>query len=126
MRNFLQADRCRQVWAVAQNLNDAAIVGLEELLEHQTREELVLSEIFAAETAGIGDQRFPRHRQCFQRDLPWRLAGAAHPSSSTDAKDDALPNMRRTYQGFYRAFLTLLFPDADFFHASRCAAVQKI
>src|SRR5579862_4488233 len=74
VRDESQAQRLTQRRPLEQELGDAAIVLLLELLEHQAGEELRLGELVWTGLVGIvaegflaGGQRDPRHR-------PWRLA----------------------------------------------------
>lgn len=64
--NFLQADLLAKCGTIVQNLADAAIIGLEELAQNQTREELRECEILAAEAVPVFRKRpssgFQRHR----------------------------------------------------------------
>lgn len=54
MRHFLEIQNPPQIGQVHEQLDDAAIVGLEELFEDQKGEELMLGEIFLGKLRGIG------------------------------------------------------------------------
>ena len=62
MGHAFELDRGPQAVAVFQDLHDAAVVGFEELLEHQAGEELVLREFLWAEAMAVGGQCALRHR----------------------------------------------------------------
>ena len=62
MGHAFELDRGPQAVAVFQDLHDAAVVGFEELLEHQAGEELVLREFLGAEAMAVGRQCVLRHR----------------------------------------------------------------
>ncbi len=49
VRNFFQINRSGQRRAVLQMLNDAAIVGLEKILQHQAGKQLMLCKLFRTE-----------------------------------------------------------------------------
>ena len=75
MRQRLETDDLAKLGTVLQQLADAAIVLLLELLEHEAGEQLGLRELFGAvdvrivaESVLAGGQRDHRH-------IPWRLAG---------------------------------------------------
>ena len=65
---------------VFQHPYNAAVVCLEEDLQDQAGEQLMLGELPGAEAMGVRGQGPLGHLQRNQRDLPWRLAGSAHPS----------------------------------------------
>ena len=56
MRELFQLQCAAQVGEVAQHLNDAPIVGSEELTQCQYREQLMLCKVLAGVTAGIDGQ----------------------------------------------------------------------
>ena len=56
MRDGLKLDRGAEVWAVGQDADYTAIIGLEKLFEHQAGEQLVLGELLRAETVRVGRQ----------------------------------------------------------------------
>jgi len=91
MRDVFQIDRGAEVWAVRQDVDDAAVVGLEELFKHQAGEQLMLREFLGAEAVGIRWQRLLGRGVCHQQHPPWRLAGCAHPVASTTAPVIAQP-----------------------------------
>jgi hypothetical protein len=75
VRHGLEPDRLAQVRAVGQQLADAAIVLLLELLEDQAGKQLWLSELAGTVNVGIVAESFLAGSQRDHRHLPWRLAG---------------------------------------------------
>ena len=57
MRHFVQAEIGTQVGEVFEQLDDAAVVGLEEGLQGQQREQLRLREVLAGEAGRVGGQQ---------------------------------------------------------------------
>ncbi len=53
MRDVLKLDRGAEVWAVGQDADHTAIIGLEKLLEHEAGKELVLGKLLRAEPVAI-------------------------------------------------------------------------
>jgi hypothetical protein len=83
MRNFQKTDGRAQIGHVSQDGRDAPVIGSEKRLDRQADEQLRLGEGPWAESMAVRRQGLFGDRQCDQRDLPWRLAGSAHPSLST-------------------------------------------
>src|SRR5258708_25342852 len=75
MRRRGQADCFTEFRAVEEQLADAAIVLLLELLEDEAGEELWLRELFGAVDVGIVAKSFLAGRQRDDRHIPWRFAG---------------------------------------------------
>lgn len=78
VRHVLQAQHLYQVRQVEQHRRDAAVVGLEEGLEHQAGEELRLGVDLGAVAVGVQRQGLRARFQRLHRHHPWRLAGATH------------------------------------------------
>ena len=56
MRNFVQAEIGTQLGEIVEQLDDAAVVGLEERLQGQQREQLGLREVLAGEAGRVSGQ----------------------------------------------------------------------
>jgi len=69
--DLLQPDRSAQAGIVGKDGRDAAVVGLVELLEDQTDEQLRLRELPGAETMGVIRQGILADGQSCIRHLPW-------------------------------------------------------
>ena len=60
VRDLVEAQRATQIGQIDEELNDAAVVRLEELPQHENGEQLVLREIVAGEWRGVRRDRLPR------------------------------------------------------------------
>jgi hypothetical protein len=64
VRHILEAEFVAQLGEVAEELDDARMVGVEEDRECEESEEFVLGEVQAAELAGLSKQGFLSKWQC--------------------------------------------------------------
>lgn len=77
-------DRLHQVGTILQVSDDATIIDPQEVLQHQTREQLRLRKDLRATSVEMVRQRPPADRQGRYQNRSRRLAGACH-TSYTDA-----------------------------------------
>ena len=84
MRDGFEFDGPAESGTVGQVLADAAVIGLEKLLQDQDREELMLGELLGTEPMAVGRQRIGGNGVGGHQHAFGRLAGRAHvPLSNT-------------------------------------------
>lgn len=95
MRYLGQAQGVAQFGQLGQQLGDAAVVGLEELPEHQDGEELRLGVVLATELAGLRRQSLMSGREGFpgerQRGLRQRTAWVVRHGSPSPNRISPIP-----------------------------------
>ena len=67
MRHGFELDGCAECGTVRQVLTDTAVIGPEELLQDEDREELMLGELLGAEAMAVGRQRIRGDGVCRQQ-----------------------------------------------------------
>ena len=89
MRHTVEAQSLAQLRMVRQLCNDATIIGLEEVLQHQAGEQLMLREFLGTvrvrvewQHALCGDKRRPRHG--LRRFTGYRHILGTHPTKLAD------------------------------------------
>lgn len=75
VRHVREVDRCTQVGAVLQQRDDAAIVKVEDQLQHETREELMLRKLLRTEAMNVPRQQILRDQVRGSDHHLWRFAG---------------------------------------------------
>lgn len=77
MRHLLEFQKALQIGQIAEKLDDAAVIGLEELFQNQEREELMLGEIFLRKFRGMGRQSVAGNPQGHPGQRHWRTRHAS-------------------------------------------------
>ena len=78
VRNAAQLQQLAKRRMIGQMGHHTSIIRLQEVLQHQTGEQLMLGELLGAATMRVRRQRAPRHGQRRQHNLPRRFTGNSH------------------------------------------------